>query len=99
MIVSISANYFLYRLGGTWRRFRRQGFRLLVFVAGAGLLWLVVPATVTDASRVRWTLILLWCFIRLLEEAKHKNILRLVKDGFRAGDPPAARHNETRNEE
>lgn len=98
-VISISTNYFIYRLGGRWQRFRRQGFRLIVLVIGAGLVWLIVPTAMMASSPVRRTLILTWCFIRLLEEAKHKNILRLVKDGFRAGEPPPSRHDEARKEE
>lgn len=98
-VISISANYFLYRLGGGWQRFPRQRWRMILFIAGAGIMILAAPAAAMNAGPLRWFLIPLWGSVRMLEETKHKNILRLVIEGFRAGEPPASRHDEARKEE
>ncbi len=98
-VFSISANYFIYRLGGAWQRFNRQGCRMVLFVIGAGALWLLAPEIYPGGKYLRTLLIFYWGFVRALEQAKHKNILRLLAEGFRAGEAPASHHDKAHNKE
>ena len=98
-VISISVNYLIYRLGGRWQRFKRQTCRLGLFVMGAAILWLLAPEIYPGGSYLRILIIFYWGFIRALEEVKHKNILRLMTEGFRSGPPPASRHDAAQKKE
>lgn len=77
-VISISCNYVVYRRGGDTARFNRQAVRLALFLVLAGVVALFMPAQVLGAGRVRWLLILVWGGIRSVEQAQHKNILRII---------------------
>ncbi len=98
-VISISTNYFIYRRGGRWQRFNRQACRLVLFLVSAAVLWLLAPALFPGGRHLRMMLIFFWGVVRALEQARHKNILRLFADGFRAGPPPTSRHDAAQRKE
>ena len=98
-VVSISATYWIYRLGGVWQRFNRQAWRLALFLLFAATAWCALPGGLAGTGYLRWLLILLWGSVRALEQATHKNILRFVVEGFRAGELPPSRHDAAHKKE
>ncbi len=98
-VVSISVNYGIYRWGGKWERFNRQACRLVLFIVAAAVFWLLAPNIYPGGRYLRSVLITYWGLVRALEYARHKNILRLLAEGFRAGPPPPSRHDEARRKE
>ncbi|OHC91360.1 MAG: hypothetical protein A3J87_06595 [Sideroxydans sp. RIFOXYB12_FULL_59_6] len=86
-VAAISANYVIYRFGGNLERFNRQAWRLILFLALAGILLVAVPHYTSETSLVRFSLIIVWSLIRTVERARHKNIVRIIKDRVRENRP------------
>ncbi|MFA7693331.1 MAG: HAD family hydrolase [Candidatus Hydrogenedentales bacterium] len=98
-VLSITANYTIYRMGGYWQRFNRQAWRLILFLLLVLVLSIFRPAGLLETGAFRWTLIFLWAAMRALEQTVHKNIVRFVLDGFRVGEMPLSRHEEAQRKE
>jgi hypothetical protein len=77
-VISISANYALYRFTGDFSRFNRQAWRMGFFLLLAAACYSVKPVAVAGAGLWRWSLILIWGAVRSLEHARRMNILRIV---------------------
>ncbi|MCK5862425.1 MAG: hypothetical protein KAH38_08060, partial [Candidatus Hydrogenedentes bacterium] len=79
-VLSISANYLLYRWGGNLQCFNRQAARLFLFGVFAMVLYANIFPVAFSADPIRPTLILVWGMIRTIENAYHKNILRIIAE-------------------
>jgi len=82
-VMSISINYIIYRFEGNLEHFNRQAWRLILFLALAGIVFITVPCYISVTSPVRFSLIVVWSLIRTVERARHKNIARIIMEKLR----------------
>ena len=82
-VLSISINYFVYRLGGNLKNFNRQLWRLLLFLLCCLGVYVVAAPAFSFGDYTRFALIIIWGSIRAMEAAQHKNILRIAGEIFK----------------
>lgn len=77
-VVSLTANYAVYRVTGSHERFNRQAWRMAVFLLLAVGWYSVNQDAIAGAGPLRWTLILVWGAVRSVEHARRMNIVRII---------------------
>jgi hypothetical protein len=79
-VLSISTNYLIYRLGGNLEKFNRQLWRTLFFLVCCLGTYIITNPALSTGDCIRLALITVWCSIRTIEAAYHKNILRIFRE-------------------
>ena len=83
-VLSISANYTVYRLGKDVDRVNRHAWRMIAFIVFTGAYLVMTGANLASLGYTRLMVILLWCLIRSVERSKRKSILRMAVETLKS---------------